>query len=88
VSHYRRITADVSRHAARRRERSIPRERKMSRDASGVRLVAGKRIVMYRAGRGRYQSGPTTVPRSMLTPDCQGESRSVRFIIIAPPYEA
>jgi len=43
---------------------------------------------MYRAGRGRYQSGPTTVPRSMLTPDCQGKSHSVRLIIIAGPYEA
>jgi len=43
---------------------------------------------MYRAGRGRYQSGPTTVPRSMLTPDCQGESHSVHPIIIAPLYEA
>jgi len=61
---------------------------KMSQDASGARLIARKRIVMHRAGRGRYQSGPTTVPRSMLKPDCQGESHSVRTYSIARHHEA
>jgi len=55
----------------------------MRRDASGARRIR----VYLRTGRGRYQDGPTAVPRSALTPDWTGEPRADDFSSIAPAHE-
>jgi len=47
-----------------------------------------ERGLLCTARRGRYQYGPSAVPRSKLALDCQGESHSVRPFSIAVPCEA
>ncbi len=48
---------------------------------------AEERRGIARAGRGRYQDGPTAVPRSTLAPDCQGRPRSGYISSIAHVHE-
>jgi hypothetical protein len=55
----------------------------MRRSASDARRIR----VYLRRGRGRYQNGPTAVPRSSLTPDWKGEPHADDFSSIAPAYE-
>ncbi len=55
----------------------------MRRDASGARRIR----VYLRTGRGRYQDGPTAVPRSSLTPDWKGEPHADDFSSIASAHE-
>jgi len=55
----------------------------MRRSASGARRMC----VYLRMERGRYQHGPTAVPRSSLTPDWTGEPHADDSYSIAPAYE-
>ncbi len=55
----------------------------MRRGASGARRIR----VYLRMERGRYQDGPTAVPRSSLTPDWKGEPHADDSSSIAPPHE-
>jgi len=51
----------------------------MSLDARCAGSLCGRGAVGHvRAGRGRYQHGPTAVPRSTPEPDCKGWPRSDR----------
>ena len=55
----------------------------MRRGASGARRIK----IYLRVGRGRYQNGPTAVPRSSLTPDWKGEPHADDYSIIPRAYE-
>jgi len=56
-------------------------------NAGTTRRVERKLMIIARTRRGRYQDGPTAVPRSTLAPDWQGRPRSGYVSSIAHIHE-